>query len=202
MFIKGEELVAQKGSVVIEIKKWPQTFKSGTIIIPENVNNSFDNGRELYVAEVLSSGSELVNKGDTVAIDIYFGVHVPSEERHRKIKIVPASGIVLKNKEKLKVMSDILKMEPGEGRLLIKLRKKENKTAGGLYIPGDSLAQDPTAQDVRFADVINPGKTDYAVGDLIVFEAFMGKEVYQDEEDFVYRLCYANDVLAKVESKK
>lgn len=203
MYVKVDELKAVAGTLVVEVVKWPSIFSpSSSVIIPAAVNSSYDNGRELYITKVIDSQEENIKKGDYVAVDIYFGVHVPLVEQHRKVKLIPASGVVLSGKEKLTIMSDLIKMTPGEGRILIKLRKKENKTAGGLYIPTEVSAQNPTAQDVRFGDVIHPGTSKYVKGDLLVIEAFMGKEVYKDSEDFAYRTCYVDNILAVVEEIK
>jgi len=201
MYVNVNDLKAAGDNVVLKLKKWPSTFLSDSgIIAPNSAINNYDNGRELYLGEVMDSADAHFDKGDFVAIDIFFGVHVPSENRLDKIKIVPATGIVLKSKTELKVMSDIIKMEPGINRLFIKLRKKEAVTAAGIHIPAETLAQDPTAQDVRIADVIKSTVDDFKSGDVIMIEAFAGKDVYLDGDKNLFTTCYASDVVAKIKN--
>jgi len=199
MYVNVNDLEATKGNVVLNLRKWPSTIEStANIIIPDSVRNKYDNGRELYLGEVTSSGDENFITGDTVAVDIFYGVHVPSESRVGKVKIVPASGIVLKYSKKFKVMSDIVKMQPGIDRILIKLRKKESITASGIHIPTETLSQDPTAQDIRVADVIRSSADSIDEGDVVVIEAFTGKDVYLDVDSDLYVVCYAFDIVAKI----
>jgi len=200
MYVKVDEIKARRDNVVIEIIKWPERFANTSLHVPGG-NNRFDNGWELYLGKVKSSQSKDVPEGSVIAVDIYYGVHVPLVEKERKVKIVPASGILLTNKDNLKVMSDIIKMTPGKDRVLLKLRKKDNKTAGGLFIPEENLAQDPTAQDVRFADVLTSNDPSVKDGDVVVIEEFVGKQVYLDEEKFAYRVCYADDIIAVITDK-
>lgn len=197
MYVNVETLKATNDNVVLKMRTWPSSFASSTLYIPDAAVNKYDNGRELYLGEVVSSGDSFFTRGELVAVDIYFGVHVPSEVRTEKIKIVPSSGIVLKGKE-IKSMSDITKMSPGVDRIFLKLRKKESITASGIHIPDDTLKQDPTAQDVRIADIIGSSVEGYDVDDTVVVEAFTGKDVFLDEDDNLYVVCYAADILAKI----
>jgi co-chaperonin GroES (HSP10) len=205
MYVKLEELEATKDNVVLEIIKWPATFTGvsgvSNIIAPNSVNQ-YDNGRETYLGKVQSSGHKKFNSGDYVAVDIYYGSHLPSEEKEKKIKVVPATGIILKTNKELKVMGDITKMEPGIDRIILKLRKKESKTIGGIIIPEATLSQDPTAQDVRIGDVIKSADKNFKPGDIAVIEAFGGKDVYLDFNKDLYVVCYAHDILAKVKQNK
>ena len=197
MYLNVNDLEATGDNVVIKMLKWPATFTSSTIIQPTG-NNDYDNGRELYLAEVYSSNDAHIKTGDYIAIDIFFGVHVPSAVRTDKIKIVPASGIVLRSSKKLEVMSDIAKMEPGKDRLFLKVRKKEAVTAGGIIIPDTIVGQDPTAEDVRIAEVVRTDVDAFSEGDVVVLEAYAGKGVFLDSEKELYLVCYASDVLAKI----
>lgn len=198
MYVNVKNLEATGENVVVKMLKWPTTFTSTTIVIPEYVNNSYDNGRELYLGEVFSSNDEKIKKGDFIAVDIFFGVHVPSEVRTEKIKIIPASGVVLKSSKKLNVMSDIVNMEPGKDRLFLKIRKKEAITAGGIIIPDVVISQDPTAEDIRIAEVVKADVEGFSAGDVVVLEAYAGKGVYLNADKELYLVCYATDVLAKI----
>jgi len=129
MYVKVGDLVATSDNVVLKIKKWPSTIRGikglGGLIVPDSVNQ-YDNGRELYLGEVVNSDNDFYKVGDDVAVDIYFGSHVPSEEKSVKIKIVPATGIVLKSEKPLEVMGDITKMEPG-------INKRVSYCSGNYY---------------------------------------------------------------------
>jgi len=196
MYVNKEKIEAVNDNVVLKIEKWPSSFNSN-IIVPSGIAG-YDNGRELYLGKVVSSSNKKLKKDQYVAIDIYYGTHLPSEVRTEKLKIVPYTGIVLHGKKEFKVMSDIIKMTPGENRVLIKLQKKESVTAGGIHIPAEVLAQDPTAQDVRFAEVVNSSVDHIKKGETVVIEAFVGKDVYLNEDKELYVVCYADDILAKI----
>jgi co-chaperonin GroES (HSP10) len=201
MYVNVNDLVAANDNVVLKMVKWPSAFTS-SVLVQSDTSNTYDNGRELYLGEVKSSGSKAFTSGEFVAIDIYFGSHVPSEVRTEKIKIVPASGIILKGKEKLNVMSDILKMDPGIDRIIVKLKKKESVTAAGIHIPDVVLSQDPTAQDVRMGEVIKSNSEGVMTGDLVIIEAFVGKSFYLDADKSLFLVCYGNDILAKIDVNK
>lgn len=201
MYVNVEKLEATKDNVVLEIQKWPSSIASTSlVIVPESVNR-YDNGRELYLAKVASSGNEMYKKGDTVAIDIYYGIHIPVIDATKRVKIVPASGIVLKTEKEFKVMSDLTRMEPGKDRIYIKIAPKVMMTPGGLHIPDMSASQDPTAQDIRLAEVVKSNSDEFKPGDNIIVEAEMGKDIFVDEEKNVYRICYAGDILATITDK-
>ena len=195
MYVDVNKLEATNDNVVLQIKKWPSSFLASKLVT--TAENRYDNGRELYLGEVKSSANPYYESGDLVAVDIYFGSHVPSENRTEKIKIVPATGIVLKSKE-FKVMSDIVNMEPGIDRIFVKLRRKESITAAGIHIPTEVLAQDPTAQDVRIADVLKSNASEIKAGEVVVLEAFTGKDVYLDSNKDLHVICYATDILGKI----
>ena len=197
MYVKVDELEATNDNVVLKMVKWPSSFGESKLILPDSAN-SYDNGRELYLGEVMDSANKEFSSGDFVAVDIYFGVHVPSEKRTEKIKIVPASGIVLKKDKKLEVMSDITTMHPGIGRVFLKVRKKEAKTASGIIIPDTVIGQDPTAQDVRIADIIESNDTNFKAGDTVIFEEYSGKEIYLDSDNNLFKICYGDDIMAKI----
>lgn len=198
MYVKSNELKATGENVVLEIVKWPNPFMGSTLIAPSGVNN-YDNGKELYIGRVIDSALKGVATGSYAAIDIYYGSHIPTENPIEKVKIVPYSGIVLKSESMLNVMSDITKMTPGKDRVFIRLIKKESKTKGGIIIPDSIISQDPTAQDVRFAEVLKSNYKGVLPGDIVVIESFAGKEVYLDSEKDLYIVCYGIDILAKVE---
>ncbi|MCK5788530.1 MAG: hypothetical protein KAH32_06005 [Chlamydiia bacterium] len=201
MYVNVNEIKATNKNVVIEIIKWPASFSSSNLVTP--MNSSYDNGRELYLAEVVNSDDAEFRPGTFIAIDIYYGFHVPLLDQTKKVKIIPSAGIVLKGKKKLDVMSDVAKMEPGKDRILIKLKKKEEKTVGGIIIPSEVLGQDPTAQDIRFADVVEINKSVKGIkkGDVVVVEATVGKDIYLDSDAALHVVCYATDVLGTVHPK-
>lgn len=196
MYVNKEKVEAVNDNVVLKIEKWPSSFTSN-IIIPSGIEG-YDNGRELYLGKVVSTDNDDIEKDQYVAIDIYFGSHIPSEVRTEKLKIVPFTGIVLMGTKKFKVMSDVIKMSPGKDRVLLKLRKKETVTAGGIHIPEETLAQDPTAQDVRFAEVVKSSDPGIKAGETVMIEAFVGKDIYLNEDKELHIVCYVHDILAKI----
>ncbi|MCK5788258.1 MAG: hypothetical protein KAH32_04640 [Chlamydiia bacterium] len=196
MYVNKGKIDAFNDNVVLKIEKWPSSFTSNIII--QSGITGYDNGKELYLGKVISSDNDSLKEGQYVGVDMYFGSHLPSEIRTEKLKIVPYTGIVLKGTKKFTVMSDIIKMSPGKGRVLVKLKKKETITSSGIHIPLETLAQDPTAQDVRFAEVVKSSSTSVKKGEIIVIESFVGKDIYLNEDKELYIVCYINDILAKM----
>jgi len=199
MYINANDLKAENDHLVIVMKHWPNVYADSKLVVPDTATNRYDNGRELYYAEVRSSANAKFSVGDKIVVSIYFGMHVPSKDKTEKIKIIPASGVILKSDKELKVMSDVLKMDPGMDRIIIKLDKKEVKTKGGIYIPDELLKQDPTAQDVRYGEVIASKNKIANVGDRVIIEAFMGTDFYLDNDKNLYVVCYGQDIIAKID---
>jgi len=197
MYVNKEKIEAFNDNVVLKIEKWPSSFTGSKLIVPSGIEG-YDNGRELYLGKVVSTSNNSIEKDQYVAIDIYYGSHLPSEARAEKLKIVPFTGIVLIGTKEFKVMSDVVKMTPNKDRVLLKLKKKETITAGGIHIPDEVLAQDPTAQDVRFAEVVKSAVPEVKKGETVIIESFVGKDIYLNEDKELYIVCYAQDILAKI----
>lgn len=90
-----------------------------------------------------------------------------------------------------------------DGRVLVKTQKEAEKTAGGLYIPGNVNRDESSA----IGEVVNAGKTrtdtagrptsiDFVVGDKILFSPLGCVKVKVNGEEML--LMRHEDIIAKV----
>jgi len=85
-----------------------------------------------------------------------------------------------------------MKLEPINGRILVKPREADEKTSGGIYLP------DTAREKLQEGDVIavaEDATDEVAVGDRVIYKKFSGTEVRVDEKEHI--LLTEEDLLAK-----
>lgn len=89
-----------------------------------------------------------------------------------------------------------MKIKPIGNRILVKLipeEKKEQKTAGGIYLPEDTAER----SKYRKGSVVEVGDVkELSSGDMVLLDHFGGTEIEVDGEPHV--ILVEKDVLAKV----
>jgi len=94
------------------------------------------------------------------------------------------------------------KLRPLADRILVKRKKEEEKTIGGIILPDSAQSK----QDMGEVIATGPGKKDkdgntikmeIKVGDTIMWDQYGGQKITVDEEDFI--MVKADDVIAIVE---
>lgn len=88
-----------------------------------------------------------------------------------------------------------MKLQPINGRILVKSIEAEEKTSGGIYLP--DTAKEKLHQGEVIA-VAEDATEEVAVGDRIIYKEFSGTEVKFDEEEYI--LFIEDDLLAKYEA--
>lgn len=88
-----------------------------------------------------------------------------------------------------------MKLQPINGRILVKSIEAEEKTSGGIYLP--DTAKEKLHQGKVIA-VAEDATEEVAVGDRIIYKEFSGTEVKFDEEEYI--LLIEDDLLAKYEA--
>ena len=88
-----------------------------------------------------------------------------------------------------------MKLQPINGRILVKPIEAEEKTSGGIYLP--DTAKEKLHQGEVIA-VAEDATEEVAVGDRIIYKEFSGTEVKFDEEEYI--LLIEDDLLAKYEA--
>jgi len=88
-----------------------------------------------------------------------------------------------------------MKLQPINGRILVKPIEVEEKTSGGIYLP--DTAKEKLHQGEVIA-VAEDATQEVAVGDRIIYKEFSGTEVKFDEEEYI--LLIEDDLLAKYEA--
>jgi len=88
-----------------------------------------------------------------------------------------------------------MKLQPINGRILVKPIEVEEKTSGGIYLP--DTAKEKLHQGEVIA-VAEDATEEVAVGDRIIYKEFSGTEVKFDEEEYI--LLIEDDLLAKYEA--
>ncbi|MBN1522050.1 MAG: co-chaperone GroES [Candidatus Aureabacteria bacterium] len=85
-----------------------------------------------------------------------------------------------------------MKLQPTNGRILLKPIEAKDKTPGGLYLP------DTAREKLQEGEVIATAKDatdEVVVGDHVVYKEFAGTDVQIKGQDYI--LLTADDLLAK-----
>ena len=85
-------------------------------------------------------------------------------------------------------------LQPLNQNVLLEVEKKENKTAGGIYIP-DSVSSEKPNQ-AKVVALGNIEKAEISVGDMVLFDKFSGNEIDFEGKKYII-MPYAN-ILAKI----
>ncbi|MFW5782140.1 MAG: co-chaperone GroES [Candidatus Muiribacteriaceae bacterium] len=94
-------------------------------------------------------------------------------------------------------------LKPLGNRVIVEVKKEEEKTKGGLVLP-DTASKDKPQEGVVVA--VGPGKmmdngntieVQVKQGDKIIFSKYSGTDIKLDEEEFL--ILTENDILAVVE---
>jgi chaperonin GroES len=88
-----------------------------------------------------------------------------------------------------------MKLQPINGRILVKPIEAKKKTSGGIYLPDTA---EEKAHEGEVIAVAEDATEEVAVGDHIIYKEFGGTEVKFDEEDYI--LLNEDDLLAKYEA--
>jgi len=88
-----------------------------------------------------------------------------------------------------------LKVKPLNDNVLVKVKKQEKKTKGGIVLP--DTADDEKPQEGEVIEVGDDKKIGVKKGQTIIFAKYSGSEIKLEEEE--YLIIKAEDVLAVVE---
>jgi chaperonin GroES len=84
-------------------------------------------------------------------------------------------------------------LQPVNQQVLLDMEQKEEKTAGGIFIP-DSAQEKPKYARVLAMSVIE--NAEIAVGDIVFFKEYSGTEISFEDKKFLL-VPYA-DIMAKI----
>jgi chaperonin GroES len=87
-----------------------------------------------------------------------------------------------------------MKLQPINGRILVKPIEAKKKTSGGIYLPDTAKEK---VQEGEVVAVAEDATEEVAVGDHVIYKEFGGTEVKFNGEDYV--LLTEDDLLAKYE---
>ncbi len=88
-----------------------------------------------------------------------------------------------------------MKIQPINGRILVKPLEAKDKTSSGIYIPDTAKEK---LQEGEVVAVAEDATDEVAVGDRIIYKEFGGTEVEIEGEDYI--LLTEDDFLAKYEA--
>ena len=88
-----------------------------------------------------------------------------------------------------------MKLQPINGRILVKPFEAKEKTSGGIYLPDTAKEK---LQEGEIIAVAEDATDEVAVGDHVIYKEFAGTEVKLEEEDYI--LLTEDDLLAKYEA--
>jgi len=87
-----------------------------------------------------------------------------------------------------------MKLQPINGRILVKPSEAKDKTAGGIYIPETAKEK---LQEGEVIAVAKDATDEVAVGDHVIYKEFSGTGVKTGGEDYI--LLTEDDLLVKYE---
>ena len=95
-----------------------------------------------------------------------------------------------------------MKLRPLQDRVIIKREAEEQKTAGGIVLPGTATEKPSRGEVVAVGNgkVLNSGDVkalDVKVGDKVLFGKFSGSEVEVDGEE--YLVMREDEIMAVIE---
>ena len=88
-----------------------------------------------------------------------------------------------------------MKLQPINGRIIVKPSRSKEKTAGGIYLP--DTARDKL-QEGEVIAVAKDATEEVAVGNHVIYKEFSGTKVKIENEDYI--LFTEDDLLAKYET--
>ena len=88
-----------------------------------------------------------------------------------------------------------MKLQPINGRILVKPFEAKEKTSGGIYLPDTAKGK---IQEGEVIAVAEDATDEVAVGDHIIYKEFAGIEVKLEGEDYI--LLTEEDLLVKYEA--
>ena len=88
-----------------------------------------------------------------------------------------------------------MKIQPINGRILVKPFEAKDKTSGGIYLPDTAKEK---LQEGEVIAVAEDATDEVAVGNRIIYKELGGTEVKVEGEDYI--LLIEDDLLAKYEA--
>ena len=88
-----------------------------------------------------------------------------------------------------------MKLQPINGRILVKPLEAKDKTSGGIYLPGTAKEK---LQEGKIIAVAEDATDEVTVGDHIIYRELTGTEIKIEGEDYI--LLTEDDLLAKHEA--
>jgi len=88
-----------------------------------------------------------------------------------------------------------MKLQPVNGRIVVKPSEAKEKTPGGIYLPDTAKEK---LQEGEIIAVAEDATDEVAVGDHVIYKQFGGTEVKIEGEDYI--LLTEDDLLAKYEA--
>ena len=88
-----------------------------------------------------------------------------------------------------------MKLQPINGRILLRSLEAKDKTSGGIYLPDSAKEKRKVGEVIAVAE---DATDEVAVGDRIIYKEFGGTEVKVEGEDYI--LLSEDDLLAKYEA--
>ena len=88
-----------------------------------------------------------------------------------------------------------MKIQPMNGRILVKSFESEDKTSGGIYLPDTAKEKRKEGKVIAVAE---DATDEVTVGDHIIYKELTGTEVKIEGEDYI--LLTEDDLLVKYEA--
>lgn len=173
---------------------------TGGIIIPKSVSDNqvtFKN-EVIYKVEILKKAEDcdsMIPEKGFALMNQLSGFGIPTVEPGY-VKIVHENSLLMLSETK---EFNTQTIKPGQGRALVEVTSKVNKTESGILIPDGaqvSAKYDAATLGGKVISVADNIKS-LKVGDTIRFDCYMGTEIFIEDKE--YRMVLECEVIAKIE---
>lgn len=90
-----------------------------------------------------------------------------------------------------------MKIRPLGNRVLLKIKKAEQKTAGGIYLPESSVEEKKQGIIEALGDGKDVKESGLKVGDVVMYDGYNNSEIKDGDNKFI--IVDFKDVVAKIE---
>lgn len=90
-----------------------------------------------------------------------------------------------------------MKIRPIGNRILLKMKKAEQKTAGGIYLPESSVEEKKQGEIIAIGEGKEVKELGLKIGDIVFYDGYNNSEIKDGDNKYV--VVDHKDIVAKIE---